>query len=101
MRLYSFICRVAFVFNLLFLISALMHWADWDTRYPQVFGFLLIAYILCVFFINPLANLITAILLLSHKRPAQHVGRWVLLLNFFFLLFQLIFIFLLNDPFNN
>lgn len=99
MRVYLFFCRLAFIFNLFFLIAIIMQWAKMDQTMPAVFAVMLVAYILAVFLINPLVNLIGLLLLLAKKHPQQTVPRWLLWTNFIFFLLQLCYIFLLNDSF--
>jgi hypothetical protein len=100
MRYYLFLCRLAFVFNLLFVFAAIMTITGLDKTYSSLFAVLLIGYILSLFIINPLANLIVLALILLNKQPHNIVRPWILWFNFIFLIIQISFILLLNDLIN-
>lgn len=101
MRYFALLCKINFVFNLLFLAAALLSYSALGERNPDVFAVLLVGYVLSVFIMNPVTNLITVLLWLFKKAPQTFVAQWLLWTNFAFQILQIIFIFLLNDTINH
>lgn len=97
MKIYALLCRISFVFNLLFLAAAVLSYTSLDKRNPDFFAIALVGYGLSIFLFSPGINVITLILFLLGKTPHLQVPQWLLGSNFAFLLFQIIFISLLND----
>ena len=100
MRWLLFLSRVAFICNLFFLLSALLQWKDFIGSHTIVSTIVVIGYFLSVFIFSPLINLLYAGQAIIKKNLFNVVPKWLVIVNFIFLLIQLLFIlFFLNDTF--
>lgn len=98
MRGLLFLCRVAFICNLFFIISAALQWKDFISVQPVFSTVVVIGYFMAVFIFNPIANIACAVQWLRRKALFETVPRWLVVANFIFLLMQILFIiFFLND----
>lgn len=97
MRWLLFLSRIAFICNLLFLLTVLLQWRNiiGDERIATTV--IIIGYIFAVFIFNPVVNLSYGLVLLRRRALFSSVPRWLILANFIFLLLQLQYIFFLND----
>lgn len=95
MRWILFLARVAFICNLcsLFTIIILFQEVGNNAVFSSV---IIVGYVLAMLF-NPLSNLITLILLLFYRDLFRALPKWLMILNFIFLLLQLQYIIFLND----
>lgn len=102
MRLVSALSRVAFIANLAFLVCLLLQWRLFITNQSLLSTILVTGFFLAPFVFNPAANLSYAVLLVRKKKIGPFVPKWLRILNFIFLLLQLVFIlFFLHDPFHS
>src|SRR5215207_3309627 len=102
MRWLSFLLRVAFICNIFFLLSVVLHFSSFLRDQAIVSTVVIIGYVLSVFVFNPLANIICFMLLLFKKELFNTVPKWLVLTNFVFLILQIIYILLfLNDTVYN
>lgn len=101
MRWLLFLSRVAFVCNIFFLLSALLQWKAFIPQ-QQVFSTIVIAgYFMAIFLFSPLVNILYLVQWRLQHNLFQVVPRWLVVSNFLFLLFQILFIiFYLNDTFH-
>ena len=98
MKRLLFLSRIAFICNLFFLLTVVMHWSAFFENQAIVSTIIIIGYMLAVFIFNPIVNIAYITLLLLHKKLPVIVPRWLVFSNFVFLLLQLIYlIFILND----
>lgn len=97
MRWLLFLSRIAFICNLLFLLTVLLQWRNiiGDERIASTV--IIIGYIFAVFIFNPVVNLSYGLVLLRRRALFSSVPRWLVLANFIFLLLQLQYILFLND----
>ena len=57
---------------------------------------------MAVFFLNPLVNILYVVILLSRKKLFEAIPKWLVMINFVFLLLQIVYIlFILNGSVNN
>lgn len=96
MRLFLFLSRIAFVCNLFFLPVLLLHFVNYLPSQVLQSVFIVIGYFMAVI-INPLVNLCCLIFLLLKRNFFTHVPKWLVLVNFIFLLLQIGYILLLNN----
>ena len=101
MRWISFLSRVAFICNVAFLFCVLLQWKGTASNNALVSTLIIIGYILAPFVFSPVVNLLYAVALVQKKPLALLLPRWLIVVNFSFLLVQLIFVlFFLYDPFH-
>ena len=95
MRWLLFLSRVAFICNLLFLVSfslLLTHWLNNDGVSSTI---IIVGYVLSIIF-NPVLNLIYLVLFCVKKSSLSVVPAWLMVLNILFLMLQLVYLLLLN-----
>ena len=101
MRWLLFLSRVAFILNLLFLVSALLQWRQFIADKAVVSTIVIGGYFLAVFVFSPLVNIMYGAQVLLKKNLFQVVPRWLVISNFLFFVLQIVFItFYLNDTFH-
>src|SRR5947209_20236402 len=96
MRWLLFLSRLAFICNVFFLLTVVLHFRKFVDDRVTISTIIIIGYVLAALF-NPLVNLIYLTLILTRKKLLNIVPRWIILSNFIFLLLQLQFILFLND----
>lgn len=93
-----FLSRVAFICNLLFLLSAFLQWSASIPNEGVVSTIVIGGYFLAVFVFSPLVIFLYAVKALFKKNLLQVVPRWLVFTNVAFFIIQIIFISLfLND----
>lgn len=98
MRWLLFLSRVAFICNLLFVVSALLQWKAFIPNAGVVSTIVIGGYFLAVFVFSPLVNVLYVVQALVKKNLVLEVPRWLVVSNVLFFLVQIIFITLyLND----
>jgi len=93
----TFLSRVAFLCNLFFLATVILHFRNYVTDQAAVSTIVIIGYFLSLFLFNPLVNITYLILLIRKKKLFAVVPAWLVIANFIFLLLQLLYILYLND----
>lgn len=84
-----FFSRVAFICNICFLLAVIMQMMKHPPEGEMVATTIIIGYIFAGI-INLITNLCVAILLISKKLLHDTVPRWLIILNFLFLIPELI-----------
>src|SRR5687767_8789525 len=98
MRWVSFLSRVAFVCNLFFVLTVILHFNSFLQDQAIISTIVIIGYALSVFVFNPLANIFCLAILLFRRKLFELVPKWLVITNFFFLLLQITYVLLfLND----
>jgi hypothetical protein len=98
MRWLLFLSRVAFICNLLFVVSAVLQWKPFIANEGIVSTIVISGYFLAVFVFSPLVNVLYVVQAFIRKNGFGVVPRWLVLSNVFFFLIQIVFITLyLND----
>lgn len=92
MKLLRFLSRIAFICNLFFLLTVMMHWSTLFQNEAVVAVIIILGYFLAVFVFNPLVTILYSILLLRRRNLFAIVPKWLVITNFVFLLLQLIYI---------
>jgi hypothetical protein len=102
MRWVSFLSRVAFVCNLFFVFTVILHFNSFLQDQAIISTIVIIGYALSVFVFNPLANISCLAILLFRKKLFELVPKWLVIANFIFLLLQITYVlFFLNDTVYN
>lgn len=102
MRLILFLSRVALICNLFFVLTVILHFYQYATDSVLVSTIVIIGYALAVFVFTPIVNLSYLALLLFRRPMFRALPKWLVLLNFLFLILQIIYIILfLNESFFN
>ena len=96
MRWLLFLSRIAFVCNLFSIFAMLLMWRDIIQNQVAVSTIIIIGYFLAIVF-NPIVNVCYLIMLILKKPLFNTVPKWLVLVNFIFLLLQLQYILFLND----
>lgn len=96
MRWLLFLSRIAFVCNLFSIFAILLMWRDIIQNQVAVSTIIIIGYFLAIVF-NPIVNVCYIIMLILKKPLFKTVPKWLVLVNFIFLLLQLQYILFLND----
>jgi hypothetical protein len=100
MRWLLFFSRVALICNFFFLLSALLQWNNFIEYRSLVSTIVIMGYFMAVFVFNPLVTIFYAIQLLRKKNLFAVIPRWLVRINFIFLILQIIFVaFFINDTF--
>jgi hypothetical protein len=89
-----FLSRVAFICNLFFLATVLLHYHNYINDPVAVSTIVILGYILAVFLFNPIVNISCLVLLLQKKKLFELIPRWLVITNFIFLIVQLPYILL-------
>ena len=100
MRFILFIARVAFICNICSLFTIIILFKDQVGNNAALSSVIIAGYVLAMIF-NPLSNLLTLILLLFRRDLFQRLPKWLVILNFIFLLLQLQYIIFLNGRIDN
>jgi hypothetical protein len=100
MRLILFIARVALICNICSLFTIIILFQDYVGNNAAVSSIIIVGYVLAMVF-NPLTNLITLGLLLFRRDLFRRLPKWLVILNFIFLLLQLQYIIFLNGRIDN
>jgi hypothetical protein len=90
----SWLSRVAFLCNVLFLVAVILRIFDWLHNEDLTALVVIIGYVLVIIF-NPLVNFCYLTLFLLRKKIG--VPSWLVTANLIFLILQLIYILYLND----
>ena len=102
MRWLSFLSKLAFVCNLFFLLSVLLHFDSFLEDQAIVSTIVIIGYALAVFIFTPLVNMIYFAFFVLRKKLFGMVPKWLVLTNFVFLLLEILYVILfLNDSVYN
>ena len=102
MRVLSFLSKLALICNLFFLMTVLLHFYRFLDDQAIISIVVIIGYALAVFVLTPLVNILYLLALISRRKLFDVVPRWLVLVNFIFLLLQLVYIlFVLNGTINN
>jgi hypothetical protein len=100
MRWCRYLSQVAFVCNLAFLVCVLLQWKSVLPNNAVLSTVVILGYVLAPFVFNPAVTILYAVLLARRKPLAFYVPVWLALVNFIFLVLQLLFIlFFLHDTF--
>ncbi|MBD0367172.1 MAG: hypothetical protein ICV53_13850 [Flavisolibacter sp.] len=97
MRLLMILSRMALFCNLFFLPMAALHFKSYITN-PSLISLFIITGYLSLFF-NPVVNICYLILLIRKKTLFAYVPKWIVAVNFIFLLLQIVYFLLLNNVF--
>lgn len=95
MRWLLFLSRVAFVCNLLFLVSFSLMINRWVKNEDLSSTIIISGYVLSVIF-NPVVNLSYLVLFWIKRNNLSIVPAWLMVMNILFLMLQLIYLLLLN-----
>jgi hypothetical protein len=102
MRFLSFLSKLALVCNLVFLLSVALHFSNFLKDEAVVSTVVIIGYALAVFVFTPLVNILYLLFFLLRKNLFSIVPKWLVWVNFVFLLLQFVYIlFILNGSINN
>lgn len=100
MRQILFLSRVALICNFFFVLTAVLHFYHFINDNVLVSTIVIIGYVLAVFVFTPVVNICYLALLLFRRPLFAALPRWLVLLNFLFLILQIIYIILfLNESF--
>lgn len=95
MRWILFIARVALICNICSLFTIIILFQDYVGNNAAVSSVIIVGYVLAMIF-NPLSNLLALFLLLFRRDLFRALPKWLVILNFIFLLLQLQYIIFLN-----
>ena len=95
MRWLLFLSRVAFICNILFLVSFSLRIYDWLGIEEIVSTIVIIGWVLAIIF-NPLVNLCYLVIFWLKRQSLSIIPTWLIVMNILFLILQLIFLLLLN-----
>ena len=89
MRTIKFLSRVAFICNICFLLTAALIWMEHPPEGALVSLVIVLGYFLAILF-NVIVNICYLFLFLFRKPLPAFVPLWLLVINFLFLILQLI-----------
>jgi len=95
MRWLLFLSRVAFICNILFLVSFSLRIYDWLGIEEIVSTIVIIGWVLSIIF-NPVVNLCYLVIFWLKRQSLSIIPTWLMVMNILFLILQLIFLLLLN-----
>jgi len=95
MRWLLFLSRVAFICNILFLVSFSLRIYDWLGIEEIVSTIVIIGWVLAIIF-NPVVNLCYLVIFWLKRQSLSIIPTWLMVMNILFLILQLIFLLLLN-----
>jgi len=95
MRWLLFLSRVAFVCNLLFLVSFSLLLTEWLKNEELSSTIIISGYVLSIIF-NPVVNLSYLIVFWIKKNGLAIVPSWLVVMNILFLMLQLVCLLILN-----
>ncbi len=90
-----FLSRVAFVCNLLFLVSFSLTIFNWIKDERLSSSIIISGYVLSVLF-NPAVNLSYLIIFFVKRKSLAILPAWMMVMNILFLILQLVFLLMLN-----
>jgi hypothetical protein len=89
MRLFRLLSRVAFIFNVCFLLAAFVLWLPHPPEDNLIASVIPIVYLMAIV-INVLLNLSLFILFVVGKLLVARIPAWLLIINFLFFIIQTI-----------
>jgi hypothetical protein len=92
MELLIFFSRVAFVCNMFFLIAMALRFYPFLPPGHLSSTIIIAGHVLAVF-LNATTSIVYLVKLLTGKQISGHYPRWLFIINFFFLILQLILLF--------
>jgi hypothetical protein len=95
MRWLLFLSRVAFVCNLLFLVSFSLMISKWVKNEDLSSTIIISGYMLSVIF-NPIVNLSYLVIFWAKRNSLSVVPAWLIVMNILFLMLQLVYLLFLN-----
>ena len=95
MRPLLFLSRLALICNVFFLLAVSLQMANWLHNADLVALIVMIGYLM-VAVINPLVNLLIILLVLI-RRKLPLIPTWLIVVNFLFLVLQILYVLFLND----
>jgi hypothetical protein len=95
MRRLLFLSRVALICNVFFLLAVSLQLANWLHNTDLVALIVMLGYLM-VAIVNPLVNLLILLLLLIRRRLPL-IPTWLIIVNFLFLVLQILYVLFLND----
>lgn len=95
MRRLLFLSRVALICNVFFLLAVSLQLANWLQNIDLVALIVMLGYLM-VAIVNPLVNLLILLLLLIRRRLPL-IPTWLIIVNFLFLVLQILYVLFLND----
>jgi hypothetical protein len=87
MRLFRLLSRVAFIFNVCFLLAAFVLWLPHPPEENLIASVIPIIYLMAIV-INTLLNLALILLFVIGKLSAPRIPVWLLIVNFLFFILQ-------------
>jgi hypothetical protein len=87
MRLFRLLSRVAFIFNVCFLLAAFVLWLPHPPEENLIASVIPIVYLMAIV-INTLLNLALILLFVIGKLSAPRIPVWLLIVNFLFFILQ-------------
>jgi hypothetical protein len=99
--LLRFFSRVAFIFNLFFLLSVALQYRSFIREGTIVYNLIIMGFFPAVFLFSPVINISYGIVLAAKRKLFSLVPKWLVLTNFIMLIVQILYIILfLNDTVN-
>lgn len=95
MRWLLFLSRVAFVCNLLFLVSFSLMISKWVKNEDLSSTIIISGYMLSVIF-NPIVNLSYLVIFWAKRNSLSVIPAWLIVMNILFLMLQLVYLLFLN-----
>jgi hypothetical protein len=96
MRLLRFFSRVAFIFNIWFLVAAFSQWLPGLTDNEPTGSILALGYFLSII-VNVIVNATVLFLFLIRRLRSAAIAPWLLIVNFLFFIAQIILL-IINRP---
>jgi hypothetical protein len=95
-----FFSRVAFIFNIFFLLAVALQYKSFIKEESLVYNFIIVSFFPAVFLFSPIINISYFITILVKRKLFSLVPKWLVLTNFIMLIIQILYIIIfLNDPF--
>jgi hypothetical protein len=95
MRWLLFLSRVAFICNLLFLVSFSLLIGKWLSNESISSTMIVTGYVLSVVF-NPFVNLCYLVIFWVKRKKLASIPAWLIVMNLLFLILQLVYLLMLN-----
>jgi len=95
MRWLLFLSRVAFICNLLFVVTISFRFYNWVGSEELKSLIIIIGFVLAILF-NPVTVLTTLFLFILNRKKLDIIPAWLIVANAVFLFVQLLYIFALN-----
>jgi threonine/homoserine/homoserine lactone efflux protein len=96
MRLLRFFSRVAFIFNICFLVAAFSQWLPGLPDTAPTWSILALGYFLSII-VNVIVNATVLFLFLIRRLRSAAISPWLLIVNFLFFIAQIILL-IINRP---